>query len=176
MFITKFEVLKITKIKPIKISRTSIVNFEMVYKIELKCGISGQNFVMIMFTKQTGLLFLMKSWNAKKTAVKTLWATTSIQSEISKRMEPSLIIYLSNFSDWLITLWKKIKENFVSALVLGPRKREVGLGVPATFTAVTKELTVATILFAEILKTKTKYIHFKLSFAEYKKVKQPMLE
>lgn len=61
-------------------------------------------------------------------------------------------------------------------MVLGPRKREVGLGVPATFTAVTKELTVATILFAEILKTKTKYIHFKLSFAEYKKVKQPMLE
>ena len=71
---------------------------------------------------------------------------------------------------------KKNKENFVSALVLGPRKREVGLGVPATFTAVTKELTVAAILFAEILKTKTKYIHFKLSFAEYKKVKQPMLE
>ena len=121
MFITKFELLKITKIKPIKISRTSIVNFEMVYKIELKCGISGQNFVMIMFTKQTGLLYLMKSWNAKKTAVKKLWATTSIQSEISKRMEPSLIIYLSNFSDWLITLWKKkIKKTSFQLWFWGP--------------------------------------------------------
>ena len=71
---------------------------------------------------------------------------------------------------------KKSKEKFVSALVVGPRKCEVGLVVPTKFTAVTKELRVAAILSAEILKIKTNYNHFELSFAESKIVKQPMLK
>ena len=43
MFTTKFEFLKILKTKTIKISRTAIVNFEMVYKIEFTCGIMGHH-------------------------------------------------------------------------------------------------------------------------------------
>ena len=71
---------------------------------------------------------------------------------------------------------KEIKENVVSALVVGPRKSKVRLVGPAKFTALTKELRVATILSAEILKIKTKYIHCELSFEESSKVKQPMLK
>ena len=41
---------------------------------------------------------------------------------------------------------KDTQENFVSAVVVRHRKREVGLLVPAKFTAVTKELTVVTVL------------------------------
>ena len=39
MFTTKSEILKILKTKVTKISRTAIVNFEMMYKIEFTCGI-----------------------------------------------------------------------------------------------------------------------------------------
>ena len=49
---------------------------------------------------------------------------------------------------------------------MGSRKCEVGLVAPAKFIVVTKELRVATILFAEILKIKTKYTHVELSSAE----------
>ena len=75
-----------------------------------------------------------------------------------------------NFLDWLITL-----ENNVSALIVGLRKRQVGL-VPTKFTAVTKELMFATTLLGEILKIKKKYTHFELSLAKSKIVKQPMLK
>ena len=54
---------------------------------------------------------------------------------------------------------KKIKKNFVSVLVVGPRKHEVRLVVTAKFTAVTKKLTV---------------LPFELSFVKSKIVKQPM--
>ena len=65
---------------------------------------------------------------------------------------------------------KENKENFVSALVVG----EVFV-VTSKLTAATKELRVAAILLAEILKIKTKYPHFELSFADSEIVKQPML-
>ena len=71
---------------------------------------------------------------------------------------------------------KENKENFPSALVVRPRKHKVGLALPVKFTAVTKELRIATILSAEIWKMKTKYTHFELRFAESKIVKQPMLK
>ena len=61
---------------------------------------------------------------------------------------------------------KENKENFISALVVGPINAKVGPVVPAKFTAITKELRVVTILSAEILKIKTKCTHFELSFAE----------
>ena len=46
---------------------------------------------------------------------------------------------------------KEDKINFVSTLLVRPKKRELGLVVPARFTAVTKELRVRTILSAETL-------------------------
>ena len=55
---------------------------------------------------------------------------------------------------------KKNKENFFSALVVGPRRHEVRFVVPAKFTAVTRKLTV---------------LPFELSFLESKtKKKHPM--
>ena len=67
----------------------------------------------------------------------------------------------------LIDYFMKNKEEiFVSAMVAGPRKREVGLVVPAKFLAHTDDLKVATILSAEILKIKKKYIHFELAYME----------
>ena len=46
------------------------------------------------------------------------------------------------------------EKNFVSATVAGPRKREIGLVVPAKFSAYAADRRVADILSKEILKLK----------------------
>ena len=75
-------------------------------------------------------------------------------------MEPSLVIcQLFNLIDYFL---KGTKENFVSAVVVRPRKLKVGLVVPAKFMAVNKELRVPTVLLKEILKGKN-YSHFELN-------------
>ena len=51
-------------------------------------------------------------------------------------------IELSRLMDYFM---KNKEENFVSATVAGPRKREVGLVVPANFSAYTDDLRVATV-------------------------------
>ena len=68
------------------------------------------------------------------------------------------------------------EKNFVSATVVGPRKREIGLVVPAKFSAYAADRRVAAILSKEILKIKTKYSHFDLQCEEDKKLcKRPYL-
>ena len=62
-------------------------------------------------------------------------------------------------------------ENFVSTVVMGPRKREVGRLVPAQFTEITKELCAATIL-SDILNKKIKHTDSDLSFDDSKTVKR----
>ena len=67
------------------------------------------------------------------------------------------------------------EKNFVSATVVGPRKREIGL-VPAKFSAYAADRRVADILSKEILKIKTKYSYFDLQYEEDKKLcKRPYL-
>ena len=76
-------------------------------------------------------------------------------------MEPSLVIcQLFNLIDYFL---KDTKENFVSAVVVRPRKLKVGLVVPAKFMAVNKELRVPTVLLKEILKGKN-YSHYELNW------------
>ena len=60
-----------------------------------------------------------------------------------------LPIELSNLIDYFL---KDAEENFASTAAVVPRKREVGLSVPAKFTAVTKNMRVATALSKESLK------------------------
>ena len=50
MFTIKFELLKILKTKTIKMSRTSIVDFKMVYKIEFTCVIRKHHFYKTNWT------------------------------------------------------------------------------------------------------------------------------
>ena len=57
-----------------------------------------------------------------------------------------------------------MKKNFVSATVVGPRKREIGLVVSGKFSAYAADQRVADILSKEILKVKTKYSHFDLQY------------
>ena len=66
-------------------------------------------------------------------------------------------IELSRLIDYFV---KSKERNFVAAVVAGSRKREVGLAVPANFSAFTDNLRVAAVLSAEILKIKKEYSHF----------------
>ena len=60
------------------------------------------------------------------------------------------------------------KENILTAVVTGKRKREVGLVAPVEFTVRTKKQNIATILDRELEKKKEKYsCHFELSSVEY---------
>ena len=60
-------------------------------------------------------------------------------------------IELSNQIDYFLN---NSEENFMSAVAVVPKKREVRLVVPVKFTAVTKQLRFATVLLKEILKRK----------------------
>ena len=53
-------------------------------------------------------------------------------------------------------------DNLLTATVTGKRKREVGLVVPAKFTAFTQELKNANILKRELNEGASRYTHFKL--------------
>ena len=70
------------------------------------------------------------------------------------------------------------EKNFISAMVVGPRKREIGLVVLATFSAYTNDVRVADILSKEIMKIETKYSRFDLKYEEDKKKlrKKPYLD
>jgi len=73
---------------------------------------------------------------------------------------------------------KNENENFISAMVVGPRKRAIGLVVPATSSAYTNDVRVADILSKEMIKIKTKYSHFDLKYEEEKNKlrKKPYLD
>ena len=71
---------------------------------------------------------------------------------------------------------KNKEGNFVSAVVAGPRKCEVGLVVPANFLALTDDLRVATVLSAEILKIRKKYSYIELAYTEAKIIERPIIK
>ena len=64
------------------------------------------------------------------------------------------------------------KNNPVMATVVGKRKREVGLVIPAKYSTMTANQEIITVLNNELLKRKEKYKHFKMKFEsvnDYKK-------
>ena len=56
------------------------------------------------------------------------------------------------------------KSNLVIATVIGKRKREVGLVIPAKYTAMTTKKEIVTVFNNELLRRKEKYKHFDWKF------------
>ena len=56
------------------------------------------------------------------------------------------------------------KNNPLMATVVGKRKREVGLVIPAKYSAMTANQEIITVLNNELLKRKEKCKHFKMKF------------
>ena len=143
----------------------------MMYKIDFTCAIRGHHVYKTTWTPVLNEKLDCKKDNREE-------APSHDKHSIGVyRKDGTLVghmpIELSRLMDYFM---KNKEENFVSATVAGPRKREVGLVVPANFSACTDDLRVATVLSAEILKIKNKYTHFELAYTEAKIIKRPILK
>ena len=58
-------------------------------------------------------------------------------------------------------------------MVTGKRKRELGLVVPAKYTAFTKDKRLATVLQDELQEKNSRYGHFEMDFSHENLVKMP---
>ena len=67
------------------------------------------------------------------------------------------------------------KENMIFAVVVGKRKREIGLVVPARYVAETKDKRTAEILSEELLKKKEKYSHFEFDLMKIDTLKKKVV-
>ena len=104
--------------KTIKMSQTVIVNFEMVYKYEFTCGIRGHHVYKTNWTH-----VLNERLNCKKDNHKEALSYDKDSVGVFKKdgtLVGHIPIELSRLIDYFM---KENKENFVSALVVGPRKR-----------------------------------------------------
>ena len=154
-----------------KMSRTEIINYEMLYKIEFTCGVRGHHVY-----KTTWTPVLNEKLDCKKDSREEALSHDKHSVGVFKKngtLVGHIPIELSRLIDYFL---ESTEENFVSALVVGPRKREVGLVAPAKFSAFTKGKRIATIISDEILKIKIKYTHFEMTFEESKVVKRPFLK
>ena len=66
------------------------------------------------------------------------------------------------------------KNNFLMATVVGKRKREVGLVIPAKYSAITTNQAINTVLNNELLKRKEKCKHFEIKLESVKNYKKKL--
>ena len=154
-----------------KMSRTAIVNFEMLYKVEFICAIRGHHVCKTSWTP-----VLNEKLECKKDNREEALSHDKHSVGVFKRDETlvgHVPIEISRIIDYFM---QNNEKNFLSATVVGSRKREIGLVVPAKSSAYAADRRVADILSKEILKIKTKYSHFDLQYEEDKKLcKRPYL-
>ena len=153
-----------------KMSRTTIINFEMFYKVEFACAVRGHHVYKTSWTP-----VLNEGLSCKKDTREEALSHDKHTVGVFKK-DGTLVghvpIEMSRIIDYFM---QKNEKNFVTATVIGPRKREIGLVVPANFSTYTTERRVAEILSKEILKIKTKYSHFDLQYEDKKICKTPYL-
>ena len=141
MFATKFEFLKILKTKTIKMSRIAIVNFEIVYKTEFTCGMRGHHVYKANWTHVLNVKLNCEKDNHEEAVSYDRHSVGVFKN--GGTLVDHIPIDLSQLIDYSM---KDNKKNFISALVVGLRKRKVEVVVSVKFTALTKELRVVTIL------------------------------
>ena len=113
----------------------------MVYETEFRCTIRRHNVYKIAW-----FLVINEKFDCKKKRPR----------KSSKHDKRALGRFLKNgtlvshipieLSNLIYFFLESATENFLSAFAVVPRKHEVGLAVPAKFTAATKKLRVATVL------------------------------
>ena len=148
-----------------KMSQTAIVNFEIFYKIKFTCAIRGDHVYKTSWTP-----VLKEKLECKKDNREEALSHDKHLVGVFKR-DGTLVghvpIEISRIMDYVM---QNNEKNFVSATVVGSRKREIGLVVPAKFSAYAADRRVTDILSKAILKIKTKYSHFDVQYEEDKKL------
>ena len=119
-------------------------------KPEFTCGIRVHYLYKIDWSP-----VLNENLNCKKGNREEVLSYCKYSVRVFKKNETLVGNITIELSQLLGYFMQEKKENFVSALVVGPRKREVG-HVSVKFTTVIKEMRLATILSAETLKIKAK--------------------
>ena len=152
-------------------SRTTIINFDMMFKIDFTCGIRGHHVYKTNWTPE-----LNEKLDCKKDNQEEALGQDKHSIRVYRK-DGTLVGHVPIELSRLIDYFVKSKEgNFVAAVVAGPRKWEVGLVVPVNFSAFTDDLRVATVLSAEILKIKKKYPLFELAYTGAKTIKRPIIK
>jgi hypothetical protein len=154
-------------------SRTAILKFEMLYKVEFTCAIRGHHVYKTTWTPVLNERLKCKKDNREEALSHDKHSVGVFK--VDETLVGHIPIEISRIIDYFM---QENEKNFISAMVVGPRKREIGLVVPATFSAYTNDVRVADILSKEIMKIKTKYSHFDLKYEEDKNKlrKKPYLD
>ena len=106
-----------------QMSGVTIINFKMLYKIEFTCAVRGHHVYKTSWTP-----VLNEKLNCKKDNQEEALSHGKHSIGIFKNDDQTLVGHLPIELSRLIDYFLKNKdENFVSALVVGPRKREIGL-------------------------------------------------
>ena len=157
-------------------ARASPIEFKMYFKVHFETVIRGHHVYKHTWTPVIDQVLQCEKDNRAEAqehdsnAVGVYLVTT--QSDAKKTLAGHVPIELSHL---LKNFLEAEAGNKLCAQVTGKRKREVGLVVPAKFTALTSELRIARILERELTARAEKYSHFELKNITFKENKLPML-
>lgn len=140
--------------------------FEMFYKVDFETVIRGHHVYKSVWKPYNGeTLSCMKDMRSE--AMDYDKNAIGVYRAVGKTEERMLVGHVPIELSSLVNNFLKANEsNKVVAKVSGKRKREVGLVVPAKFTALTKEHRLAKILDDELSTRKDKYTHIEITHIE----------
>ena len=145
-------------------ARTSGVEFQIIYKLSFESVIRGHHVYKTTWTPK-GNDELECHEDTRKEAKDYDGHAVGLFKTPSRGENKTLVghvpIEISSLIDYFL---KADKSNSVSAQVTGKRKRELGLVVPARFTACTATRRQAQILDSELNKFKAKFVHLELIY------------
>ena len=157
-----------------KMASASPIEFKIYFKVHFETVIRGNHVYKHTWTSVIDhVLQCEKDSSAQEldsNAVSVYLVTT--QSDAKKTLAGHVLIELSHL---LKNFLEAEVRNKLCAQVRGKRKREVGLVVPALFTALISELRIARILERVLAARAEKYSHFELKNITFKENKLPML-
>ena len=141
-------------------SRILPVTYEMNYKIEFQTAIRGHHIYKDTWVPSIGQNLICRTDTREEVIEYDKNAIGVFKSGDKETLVGHLPIEIS----CLLTnfLMKAAPENKLDAIVVGKRKREVGLIVPAKYVALTKNKTFANILFNKLQEKKKNHPNFEL--------------
>ena len=140
-------------------SRALPIEFTMSYRISFSCAVRGHHIYKALWTPtKDEKLYCRKDERMEAEAYDShaigVYKTDGV-------LVGHIPIEISSVVDYFL---RDSPENRLDAIVIGKRKREVGLVIPAKYIAITKDLRAANILKKMLEKRKTTYSHFDMEF------------
>ena len=129
--------------------------FTMEYKVEFNAAIRVHHIYKANWTPRPNEMLSIKKDNRQEALSYDIHALGVHKAEGT--LAGHLPIELSRVLDYFL---QQHEDNFIDAQVICKRKREVGLVVPARYTAHTRDRETAVILEAELKKRKELFSHF----------------